>query len=409
MQHRPIIILIALIHVFSLFACSDDDEGGTAPADPTGETSGHQPPDDVQNGLTGSLTQGRNLHTATLLADNRVMVIGGFDGVNRLASCEIYDPATGEWSLAASLAEPRCFHTATLLLDGRILVAGGAGSDSKSLVWTELYDPDTDSWSPINYDRDLDLDPTWLEHGRKHHAATRLADGRVLLTGGFNSYYVSDITGLPGLYLRSYEIFDPTTNDCILPGFDRLLNKRYCHTSTLLNNGRVLLVGGYNRTDTYHEYCELYCPQPDTCLAATPIPVGRMQHTAHKLRDGRVLVIAGKNAMNGFTRDCKIYDPDSGTWTATGSMRQPRSGMTTAILDQERILASGNLYSMSTEIFDVINGTWDFGPDMVGYRQYHTMTSIADGVVLIVGGIDNDPDTGGYLASCELFVAPVSD
>src|SRR5262245_48072889 len=79
---------------------------------------------------TGSMGTMRSLHTATLLEDGRVLVIGGI--LNRglsasiaLGSAELWDPATGTFSPAGSLAVARGMHTATLLQDGRVLVAGG--------------------------------------------------------------------------------------------------------------------------------------------------------------------------------------------------------------------------------------------------------------------------------------------
>src|SRR5206468_11228460 len=71
----------------------------------------------------------RGRHTATLLRDGRVVVIGGADGVGPLASLEVYDPTTRTFSLAPSALEvARQDHTATLLPDGRVLVAGGSNA-----------------------------------------------------------------------------------------------------------------------------------------------------------------------------------------------------------------------------------------------------------------------------------------
>ena len=85
--------------------------------------------------FTGSLNQPRAYHTATntatLLSDGRVLVAGGagprpqtfpYPG---LASTELYNPATGNWTVTGSLNDGRLLHTATLLRDGRVLVAGG--------------------------------------------------------------------------------------------------------------------------------------------------------------------------------------------------------------------------------------------------------------------------------------------
>jgi hypothetical protein len=103
---------------------------------------------------TGSLTVPRQLHTATLLSDGRVLISGG-TGSSGIAtnSSEIYDPATGQWTLTASLNSGRALHTLTLLPDGRVLVAGGATnlSGSGPFSSTELYDVGlgyTNSWRP---------------------------------------------------------------------------------------------------------------------------------------------------------------------------------------------------------------------------------------------------------------------
>ena len=98
---------------------------------------------------TGSLTTGRSTHTATLLSNGKVLVAGGANGFAPgppfifLASSELYNPANGTWSSTGDLNHARQVHSATLLPDGRVLVAGGFGGYAQS---AELYDPPTGTW-----------------------------------------------------------------------------------------------------------------------------------------------------------------------------------------------------------------------------------------------------------------------
>ncbi|TMM08157.1 MAG: hypothetical protein E6G00_12990 [Actinobacteria bacterium] len=121
----------------------------------------------------GSTTDGREVHTATLLQDGRVLVVGGTDGTNVLKTAELYHPATNSWSSAASLPGPREGHTATLLRDGQVLVAGGDDGNN-GLKSTELYNPATNKWSP---------GPPMVAI-REGDAAVGLLGGRVLAAAG---------------------------------------------------------------------------------------------------------------------------------------------------------------------------------------------------------------------------------
>jgi len=131
---------------------------------------------------TGQLKKGRSAHTATMLKDSKVLVVGGFSPSGELDSAELYDPAAGTWALTAPLTSPRTIHTAALLPDGQVLVAGGqvgaAGSILSSTVATAaLYDPVSAKWKPA-----ADMGTP-----RTGHTSIVLASGQVLVTGGVNA------------------------------------------------------------------------------------------------------------------------------------------------------------------------------------------------------------------------------
>ena len=122
---------------------------------------------------TGSLNVPRVWGNATVIADGRKLLTGGYGvdgGIWRpLDSAETYDPASGTWAEAPEMAARRVEHTATLLMDGRVLIVGDAPNG-----WTEIYDPSTGTWSKA---------ASTLEQ-RQDHTATLLKDGRVLIAGG---------------------------------------------------------------------------------------------------------------------------------------------------------------------------------------------------------------------------------
>jgi hypothetical protein len=130
---------------------------------------------------TGSMTVGRALQQATLLPDGRVLVSGGFatdssPGAPGPEHAEVYDPATGTFASAGDLQIGRSLHSAILLTDGRVLVVGGLAqlSDRGAVALTELYDPASNAWAP---------GPT-LQAAWRGATATLLGNGKVLVFGG---------------------------------------------------------------------------------------------------------------------------------------------------------------------------------------------------------------------------------
>lgn len=267
---------------------------------------------EIYNPATGTwssaapMAQGRANHRATLLADGRVLVTGGnsfvpsFDYLN---SCEIYDPVTNSWSPAAPLSVGQHSHTATLLADGRVFVTGGFNAGLMAIA--ALYSPATNTWTSV-------APPT--TGLRYDHQAFALADGSVLIAGGKyvdsssgdgTETEVFDVTtgawssagnlgharfctqgvtidGAPIMIggdsesegpLDSVEKYDATTRSWI--SLSRLLVPRACHAAVVLPDGLVLVAGGGSEIGAGPlTTAELYT-STDTCTPMTCQELGK--------------------------------------------------------------------------------------------------------------------------------------
>jgi len=248
----------------------------------------------------GSLTWSRGGHTAILLASGKVLILGGYGGsaaapgFPNVAPAELYDSATGIFTSTASyvgaggcdfgppstrLADGRVLfpqqnqpqlydpatstfrltgsmiddhNAATLLMSGKVLFAGGE-DDSGRKSDAELYDPRAGVFSSTGD----------MLSKRSGHTLTLLPDGKVLAAGGDTDECTGGFCMFAGT-LATAELYDPASGAFTATG--NLKGARGTHTSTLLNDGRVLLTGGvaYGGINVYYgplASAELYTPQ----------------------------------------------------------------------------------------------------------------------------------------------------
>jgi N-acetylneuraminic acid mutarotase len=332
---------------------------------------------------TGSLATARYLHTATLLPNGKVLVAGGLNGSGTfLASAELYDPASGSWTATGNLGAARGSHTATLLPNGKVLVAGG--SNFGALASAELYNPASGTWTATGS----------LGAARDGHTATLLPNGKVLVAGG---------TGIGQFILASAELYDPASGTWTATG--SLGAARVNHTATLLPNGKVLVAGGGNNSGSagVMASAELYDSASGSWAATGSLATGRQAHTATLLPNGEV-VVAGGSKLSSALASAELYNPASGTWTATGSLGAARDSHTATLLPNGKVLVAGGNNSSgdlaSAELYDPASGSWTATGNLGAARDNHTATLLPNGKVLVAGGQNS---SGSSLASAELY------
>ncbi len=326
------------------------------------------------------------------LKDGKILAVSGHPLAGKsIASAELYDPETGRWSNTGSLRQPRNGgNEATLLHDGRVLLAGGI-TGTVVVRGSELFDPTTGQWSDtgsLSVDRDT--------------KATLLADGRVLVSGGIDW----DIDG--GKAYALAEIYDPKSSQWTMTG--SLRTARYAHQAILLDDGRVLAVGGYKKGDVLLAGAELYDPKTGLWQSTGDLPSPRVAFGLVKLRDGRVLATGGFSGVTWQKRTnvagAALYDAKTGRWKETKPMKDKRAGLSITLLSDGQVLVAGGWSSSglelkSAELFDPGMETWRPTAPMTVARRNHRAALLADGSVLVIGG--SNLLGGNYLASCEIF------
>ena len=325
---------------------------------------------------TGSMTETQSTQAAALLPSGQVLV------ANPDQTANLYDPATGAFTSVGPMHFAHGgYLTATLLNNGQVLIVGGLNLPSAA----ELYNPQTGQFTATG--------ATVQPHGY-FHTATPLNDGRVLVVGGDVDPAASN---LPTDISAGAETYDPATG--IFTKAGPMVANRNRHTATLLADGRVLIAGGYALGgggnvpgQEAFDSGELYAPSTGSFSSTFPMTQARGAHYAVLLANGEVL-LGGGDSSGG---SAELFDPGHGAFTATGSMsNSSRSVALAALLSNGQALIAGGkngeqIATNSTELYGPATGAFTTTGSMGCPRAFFALTPLLDGRLLATGG-----NTGG--------------
>lgn len=359
------------------------------------------PKGDLKNSLLPDLQSARGGNTVTKISDGRIVLIGGSKELveHPISSLEIFDPETGRSALLKTPNElknthlqiGRSQHTATYLgisekpigmITGpveQIVIAGGFSKDGaleSSIEIIEIKVGTTQAVSTL-----LDKKKAKLKKARIFHTANLLPDGRVLIIGGQGKISMTNLGAL-----NSIEIFDPVTKEVIPSGLT-LNTPRLLHTATTLQNGNILIAGGFTNekqgdfgSGTATDSAELLNTKNLTINKVGSLinKEGLGGHSASLLTNGLLLLFGGNSDF-----------------------------FSTVTKDTTRGLPKGTIqfYNPNTETFNTVtNKTTGANLTLEIPRFLHQNVLLPNGDIIIVGGLNIK--TG--VSTANLISTPVS-
>jgi hypothetical protein len=308
----------------------------------------------------------RAAQTATLLGDGRVLIVGGCatDGCTTAEgepTTEYYVPGQG-FTAGLPLVQPRQGHTATPLADGRVLIVGGwAREGTGALDSAEVYQPRTGRFEPVQP----------MSVGRGGHIEALLHDGRVLIAGGDT---------------ETAELFDPESNAFTLAA--SMPEPRFGALAITLTDGRVLVVGGRDSSERAMASAVVYEPATDRWQPTGSMGTPRDKHALAPLPDGRVLVLGGTPDDRELLSTTEVYDPATGAFEPGPTMDTQRYKLSAAVDAGGRVIVAGGTQAAVYDAAGFHPITATAGP----VRWSPTVTILRNGDVLIIGGYDASID-----------------
>ena len=359
---------------------------------------------------TGALAQARDGHTATLLLDGKVLVVGGEtqgrDLPIALASAELFDPATQAWSPAGSLVYQRVAHSSVLLPNGKVIVLGGRnlvnGSVVTGVLAVEEWNPSTKAFRVIGS----------LLHDHPDGQAFLRQDGRIQVVGGYDhnlpitvdTYRTEIFDPASGMSQLDFSLYDLESNATLLP----------------IDASHFLLLGGENGLDHWHQLDTVYLYSTDGSQpnpsAGGVMPTAFARNSAVSTPSGKAVVGGGFNQFLGGPIDtvCVIDYSHLGSAILSSKLQKVRMG------HQVMLMPDGNVGFVAGETFTgQISTTYLSDIEVLDLqtmktaalpvtlhtpRTCHTLTKLQDGSYLIVGGYNYPLNYWASIGSCERLI-----
>ena len=332
---------------------------------------------------TGTMNVARISHSATLLSNGEVLVAGGENSSlagTPLSSAELYNPATGSWTLTGSMNTAREGHQAVLLASGEVLIAGGTNA-SGTLASAELYDASTGTWAATGS----------MNTARSGFSLTLLQNGKALAVQG-----------------TSAELYDPSAGAWTTTGSPP---NAVGGPNALLQDGQVLAIG-----ETINTPSAVYDPSTDTWSATGSTGSTILDTITARLLSGEVLTTGGFVSGNRAYSTAAQYDPSTGQFTLENGPCQC-SGFSGTVLQTGEVLAAGGIIVVpgnpypsyqtikSAELWDPSTQAWKSTGNLNGSRSGESVTLLQNGQALIAGGSQStkNPSTFVVLATAELY------
>jgi hypothetical protein len=335
-----------------------------------------------------------------------------------VGSAELFDPADGSIApvsttcngSATALCTARAFHTATLLKDGRVVLMGGlsfaTGGALASTRAIEIFSPTANSFSASS--------TQLTESGdRAYQTATLRADGTVLVAGG--ARYANQ-TATP---LATADLYTPSP-ELVAATSTSLSTARMSHTATALKDGRILIAGGHGGSGALAS-TEVF----DATFSAGPtLATARTGHAALRLDATYVVLVGGFTAPadpGTITGGVEFYNQDTGVLDASKAVAliTPRAAHDIALTSGGRVLVTGGVTRSGTEEWKVSAGETIESNGNGGFRSrattaaaregrsYHRATALANSFVLVTGGLSADALASWVtLSHAELYNPP---
>ncbi len=298
------------------------------------------------------------------MPDGRMLVVGGLSTNGPTRTTEVYDPDTDSWTLGPNMTVARVGHTATLLQDGTVLIVGGE-TGSGTVASAEVLDL---SKGACLYVQEMSV-------ARCGHAAVALDDGRVLVVGGTD--WMSGPWRQAEVYVPSAHSFSPAGSTSY---------GRVFLTLQTLPGGHVLAIGGDEVGSS-----EEFDPGSDSWGSYAQMGDKRYSASSTVLEGGNVLVAGGVSGETVLS-SCEVYSADAGIWVTVGPMSAPRSDFGLAVAANGRVLAAGSWSSLgadgSSESMCQCDCAWRGEERMSVARGMQGTAITSNGTVLMVGGWD---------------------